>query len=96
MHCEGVLRSDHVRVGVGRVRAVDADELHAVIRELGQTIREFRIARENGRAEVTKARQLQHRGAEISTRPITLDEQYDEEDFAFSRPAVSFGGRNVY
>jgi methyl-accepting chemotaxis protein len=77
--------------------AEGADQLHTVILELGQTIREFRIAREHGRVEATGGRSLHPRGVEIPARPITLDEQYDEEDFEFSRPAASFGGgRNVY
>jgi methyl-accepting chemotaxis protein len=77
--------------------AAGADELHTVILELGQTIREFRIARENGRVEATAGRSLHHRRVEIPARPITLDEQYDAEDFGFSLPAASFGGgRNVY
>ncbi len=66
--------------------AEGADQLHTVILELGQTIREFRIARENGRAEAPAVRPHHHRGMEIPARPVTLDEQYDEEDFGFSRP----------
>jgi methyl-accepting chemotaxis protein len=73
-----------------------ADQLHTLILELAQTIREYRIARENGRAEATARHSVHHRAVEIPARPFTLDEQYDEEDLGFSRPAVSFGGgRNV-
>ncbi|APO66385.1 methyl-accepting chemotaxis protein McpE [Rhizobium gallicum] len=77
--------------------AEGADHLHTVILELGQTIRAFRIARENARVEAAPLSASRQRSIEIAARPATLDEQYDNEDFGFSRPAVSFGGgRNVY
>ncbi|ULJ70987.1 globin-coupled sensor protein [Rhizobium gallicum] len=77
--------------------AEGADHLHTVILELGQTIRAFRIARENARVEAAPLSASRQRSIEIPARPATLDEQYDNEDFGFSRPAVSFGGgRNVY
>ncbi|WP_455874637.1 methyl-accepting chemotaxis protein [Rhizobium yanglingense] len=77
--------------------AEGADHLHTVILELGQTIRAFRIARENARVEAAPLSASRQRSLEIAARPATLDEQYDNEDFGFSRPAVSFGGgRNVY
>ncbi|AJD40055.1 methyl-accepting chemotaxis protein McpE [Rhizobium gallicum bv. gallicum R602sp] len=77
--------------------AEGADDLHTVILELGQTIRAFRIARENARVEAAPLSASRQRSIEIAARPATLDEQYDNEDFGFSRPAVSFGGgRNVY
>lgn len=77
--------------------AEGADHLHTVILELGQTIRAFRIARENARVEAAPLSASRRRSIEIAARPATLDEQYDEEGFGFSRPAVSFGGgRNVY
>jgi methyl-accepting chemotaxis protein len=77
--------------------AEGADHLHTVILELGQTIRAFRIAREHARVEAALLSASRQRSIEIPARPATLDEQYDNEDFGFSRPAVSFGGgRNVY
>ncbi|MEX2696045.1 methyl-accepting chemotaxis protein [Rhizobium mongolense] len=77
--------------------AEGADHLHTVILELGQTIRAFRIARENARIEAVPLHASRRRGIEIAARPATLDEQYDNEDFGFSRPAVNFGGGgNVY
>jgi methyl-accepting chemotaxis protein len=98
----GDVRSLHGGVAANAVaarRSVEgADDLHTVILELGQTIREFRIARENGSQP---ARQQQTRALPpqpgTSPRPATLDEQYDEEDFGFSRSTASVGGgRNAY
>jgi len=79
-----------------RHSAEGADHLHAVIVELGQTIREFRIARENAQPARRQPVRAAAPRVEIAAQPVTLDEQFDTEDFDFSRPAASFGGRNVY
>lgn len=79
-----------------RHSADGADHLHTVILELGQTIREFRIARENAQPARREPVRAAAPRVEIAARPATLDEQFDNEDFDFSRPAASFGGRNVY
>jgi methyl-accepting chemotaxis protein len=79
-----------------RHSADGADHLHTVILELGQTIREFRIARENAQPTRREPVRAAAPRVEIAAQPVTLDEQFDNEDFDFSRPAVSFGGRNVY
>jgi methyl-accepting chemotaxis protein len=83
--------------GVARNSADGADHLHTVILELGQTIREFRIARENAQPVRQQiARPVVQPRVEIVARPVTLDEQYDNEDFGFSRQVSGLGGRNVY
>jgi methyl-accepting chemotaxis protein len=83
--------------GVARNSADGADHLHTVILELGQTIREFRIARENAQPVRQQiARPAVQPRVEIAARPVTLDEQYDNEDFGFSRQVSGLGGRNVY
>ncbi|QRM43106.1 globin-coupled sensor protein [Rhizobium sp. BG4] len=79
-----------------RHSADGADHLHTVILELGQTIREFRIARENAQPARREPVRAAAPRVEIAAQPVTLDEQFDNEDFDFSRPAASFGGRNVY
>ena len=79
-----------------RHSADGADHLHTVILELGQTIREFRIAREHAQPARREAVRAAAPRVEIAAQPVTLDEQFDNEDFDFSRPAASFGGRNVY
>jgi len=83
--------------GVARNSADGADHLHTVILKLGQTIREFRIARENAQPVRQQiARPAVQPRVEIAARPVTLDEQYDNEDFGFSRQVSGLGGRNVY
>jgi len=82
--------------GAARNSADGADHLHTVILELGQTIREFRIAREHAQPARREAVRAAAPRVEIAAQPVTLDEQFDNEDFDFSRPAASFGGRNVY
>ncbi|MGV2102665.1 globin-coupled sensor protein [Rhizobium sp. 21-4511-3d] len=79
-----------------RHSADGADHLHTVILELGQTIREFRIARESAQPARREPVRAAAPRVEIAAQPVTLDEQFDNEDFDFSRPAASFGGRNVY
>ena len=79
-----------------RHSADGADHLHPVILERGQTIREFRSARENAPPARREPGRAAAPRVEIAAQPVTLDEQFDNEDFDFSRPAVSFGGRNVY
>ncbi|MBX4910197.1 MULTISPECIES: globin-coupled sensor protein [Rhizobium] len=83
--------------GLAECSAEGADHLHTVILELGQTIREFRIARENahtGRAASVRA--APSRAIEAAARPAVEDE-YENDDFGLPQSLVSVGGgRNVY
>lgn len=71
--------------------AEGADYLHTVIVELGQTIREFRIARQN--AEPARPAPLLSPAVEIR-RPA--DVAVEDEDFGFAPSVASLGGRIVY
>ncbi|MBX4865732.1 globin-coupled sensor protein [Rhizobium bangladeshense] len=78
--------------------AEGADHLHTVIVELGQTIREFRIAREKAHpAPLAPARVTSPGAAEIAARPVLATDEYENDDFDLPRPvAGTGGGRNVY
>ncbi|WP_431321389.1 methyl-accepting chemotaxis protein [Rhizobium sp. YTU87027] len=71
--------------------AEGADYLHTVIVELGQTIREFRIARQNAEP----ARRAPLLASAIDGKQ-TADVVADDEDFGFAQPVASVGGRIVY
>ncbi len=71
--------------------AEGADYLHTVIVELGQTIREFRIARQNGEP----ARPAPLLSPLVDVRRAA-DIVVDDEDFGFVQPVASVGGRIVY
>ncbi|AGS20501.1 globin-coupled sensor protein [Rhizobium etli] len=83
--------------GLAERSAEDADHLHTVILELGQTIREFRIARENAHSgRLGSVRATPSRGIETAGRPAVEDE-YENEDFGLPQSLASVGGgRNVY
>ncbi|OWV86322.1 chemotaxis protein [Rhizobium sp. N122] len=78
--------------------AEGADHLHTVILELGQTIREFRIARENANAgRPAPVRVTPPRPIEAAARPAVVEDEYENGDFSLPRPFASVGGgRNVY
>ncbi|WP_072371038.1 globin-coupled sensor protein [Rhizobium tibeticum] len=71
--------------------AEGADDLHAVIVELGQTIREFRVARQN--AEPARPAPLLSSAVDVRR---SADVVADDEDFGFVQPVASVGGRIVY
>ncbi|TCM80578.1 methyl-accepting chemotaxis protein [Rhizobium sp. BK068] len=68
-----------------------ADYLHTVIVELGQAIREFRIARQN--AEPARPAPLLSPAVDVRR---SADVVADDEDFGFVQPVASVGGRIVY
>jgi methyl-accepting chemotaxis protein len=78
--------------------AEGADHLYTVILELGQTIREFRIARENTYATRPQpARAAPPRQVAIAARPEAVEDEYENDDFTMPLPvARAGGGRNVY
>ncbi|MBX5159474.1 globin-coupled sensor protein [Rhizobium sp. NZLR8] len=78
--------------------AEGADHLHTVILELGQTIREFRIARENANAgRPAPVRVTSPRAIEAAARPAVAEDEYENDDSSLPRPFASVGGgRNVY
>ncbi|TAV47025.1 globin-coupled sensor protein [Rhizobium leguminosarum] len=79
--------------GLAERSAEGADHLHSVILELGQTIREFRIARENA----TAGRPTPVRALEGATRPAPVVDEYENDDFGLQQAFASVGGgRNVY
>ncbi|TBZ42861.1 globin-coupled sensor protein [Rhizobium leguminosarum] len=84
--------------GLAERSAEGADHLHTVILELGQTIREFRIARENA----TAGRQAPvcvtpPRAIEAAARPAPAVDEYENDDFGLPQPFAGVGGgRNVY
>ena len=84
--------------GFAERSAEGADHLHTVILELGQTIREFRIAREN--AYATRPHQVRvsaSRTVAIAVRPEVVEDDYENDDFSMLQPPASAGGgRNVY
>jgi methyl-accepting chemotaxis protein len=83
--------------GSAQRSAEGADHLHTVILELGQTIREFRIARENTYTPASSVRAAAPRSLEAAVRPMPAIEDDENEDFGFSQPLLSVGGgRNVY
>ncbi|TAX54051.1 globin-coupled sensor protein [Rhizobium leguminosarum] len=84
--------------GLAERSAQGADHLHSVILELGQTIREFRIARENATAgRPTPVRVTPPRALEGATRPAPVVDEYENDDFGLQQAFASVGGgRNVY
>ncbi|OWV69164.1 chemotaxis protein [Rhizobium sp. R339] len=84
--------------GFAERTADGADHLHTVILELGQTIREFRIARENALAgRPAPARVLPPRAIEAAARLASAEDEYENDDFGLPQPFASVGGgRNVY
>jgi methyl-accepting chemotaxis protein len=83
--------------GSAQRSAEGADHLHTVILELGQTIREFRVARENTYTPAAPIRAAAPRSLEAAVRPMPAAEDDENEDFGFSQPLQSVGGgRNVY
>ncbi|PDT18414.1 globin-coupled sensor protein [Rhizobium sp. J15] len=84
--------------GFAERTADGADHLHTVILELGQTIREFRIARENALAgRPAPARATPPRAIEAAARPVPVEDEYENDDFGLPQPFASVGGgRNVY
>ncbi|KQV68396.1 globin-coupled sensor protein [Rhizobium sp. Root1220] len=73
----------------------DADHLQTVIVELGQTIREFRIARQNAEA-ARPAPVLASTARAAEVQPSQETAGHEDEDFGFVRSVSGFGGRNVY
>ncbi|ACI53594.1 methyl-accepting chemotaxis sensory transducer [Rhizobium leguminosarum bv. trifolii WSM2304] len=84
--------------GLAERSAEGADHLHTVIVELGQTIREFRIARENVNAgRPAPVRVTPPRAIEAAARPAVAEDEYENDDFSLPQPFASVGGgRNVY
>ncbi|MBB3297437.1 methyl-accepting chemotaxis protein [Rhizobium sp. BK077] len=84
--------------GLAERSAEGADHLHTVILELGQTVREFRIARENANAgRPAPVRAAPPRAIEASARPAPVEDAYENDDFGLPQPFASVGGgRNVY
>jgi len=84
--------------GLAERSAEGADHLHTVILELGQTIREFRIARENATAErQAPVRVTPPRAIEAAARPALAVDEYENDDFGLPQPFAGVGGgRNVY
>ncbi len=84
--------------GLAERSAEGADHLHTVILELGQTIREFRIAREKTYAtRPQQARVAPARPVVITARQELLEDEYENDDFSMPLPLASAGGgRNVY
>jgi len=84
--------------GLAERSAKGADHLHTVILELGQTVREFRIARENANAgRPAPVRAAPPRAIEASARPAPVEDAYENDDFGVPKPFASVGGgRNVY
>ncbi|KZS49273.1 globin-coupled sensor protein [Rhizobium anhuiense] len=84
--------------GLAERSAEGADHLHTVILELGQTVREFRIARENANAgRPAPVRAAPPRAIEASARPAPVEDAYENDDFGVPKPFASVGGgRNVY
>lgn len=84
--------------GLAAHSAEGADHLHTVILELGQTIREFRIARENAHAgRLGPARVTSSRAIEAAARPAPVEDEYENDDFGLPQSLASVGGgRNVY
>jgi methyl-accepting chemotaxis protein len=84
--------------GLAERSAEGADHLHTVILELGQTIREFRIARENATAErPAPVRVTPPRAIEAAARPALAVDEYENDDFGLPQPFAGVGGgRNVY
>ncbi|PDS76938.1 globin-coupled sensor protein [Rhizobium sp. L43] len=84
--------------GLAERSAEGADHLHTVILELGRTIREFRIARENAHAgRPAPARVTPPRAIEAAARPAPVEDEYENDDFSLPQPLASVGGgRNVY
>ncbi|NZD60576.1 globin-coupled sensor protein [Rhizobium sp. WYCCWR 11290] len=83
--------------GLAERSAEGADHLHTVILELGQTIREFRIARENATAGRPAPVRVTPRALEGATRPAPVVDEYENDDFGLPQAFASVGGgRNVY
>ncbi|PDT03201.1 globin-coupled sensor protein [Rhizobium chutanense] len=83
--------------GFAERSAEGADHLHTVIVELGQTIREFRIARENAHTGRLGPARVTPRAIEAAARPAPAENEYENDDFSLPQPLASVGGgRNVY
>jgi methyl-accepting chemotaxis protein len=84
--------------GLAERSAEGADHLHTVILELGQTVREFRIARENANTgRPAPVRAAPPSAIEASARPAPVEDAYENDDFGVPKPFASVGGgRNVY
>ena len=84
--------------GLAERSAEGADHLHTVILELGQTIREFRIARENATAgRSAPVRVTPPRAIEAAAHPAPAVDEYENDDFGLPQPFAGVGGgRNVY
>ncbi|TBZ85074.1 globin-coupled sensor protein [Rhizobium leguminosarum bv. viciae] len=84
--------------GLAERSAEGADYLHTVILELGLTIREFRIARENATAgRPAPVRVTPPRAIEAAARPAPAVDEYENDDFGLPQPFAGVGGgRNVY
>ncbi|WP_439873019.1 globin-coupled sensor protein [Rhizobium leguminosarum] len=84
--------------GLAERSAEGADHLHTVILELGLTIREFRIARENATAgRPAPVRVTPPRAIEAAARPAPAVDEYENDDFGLPQPFAGVGGgRNVY
>ncbi|NKK45905.1 globin-coupled sensor protein [Rhizobium leguminosarum] len=84
--------------GLAERSAEGADHLHTVILELGQTIREFRIARENATAgRPAPVRVTPPRAIEAAAHPAPAVDEYENDDFGLPQPFAGVGGgRNVY
>ncbi|MGW9945355.1 methyl-accepting chemotaxis protein [Rhizobium leguminosarum] len=84
--------------GLAERSAEGADHLHTIILELGQTIREFRIARENATAgRPAPVRVTPPRAIEAAARPAPAVDEYENDDFGLPQPFAGVGGgRNVY
>ncbi|MGO8077816.1 globin-coupled sensor protein, partial [Rhizobium leguminosarum] len=64
-----------------------------VIFELGQTIREFRIARENATAgRPAPVRVTPPRALEGATRPAPVVDEYENDDFGLPQAFAKVGG----
>jgi methyl-accepting chemotaxis protein len=72
--------------------AEGADHLHTVILELGQTIREFRIARENTHSsKPVPVRVAPTRAIDVAPRVELLEDEYENEDFNVRKPQLASG-----
>ncbi|ULR43524.1 globin-coupled sensor protein [Rhizobium sp. K102] len=75
-----------------------ADHLHTVILELGRTVREFRIARENAHAgRPAPVRVAPSPVIDADARAAAVEDEYENDDFGLPQSLASVrGGRNVY
>jgi methyl-accepting chemotaxis protein len=76
--------------GAATQSAETADDLHTVIVELGRTVREFRLARQDAETARRPARA-------IEVQSVRAHVENEDEGFDFGRPLASLGGgRSVY